>query len=87
MPSAERRAKQDAERVRSVPSVALARGVPRDGASEPRPLRRYPAAPAPFAATCRYLSGLPGVDAVQAIAFPVLPAEDVEPKTSPTPTR
>ena len=42
---------------------------------------------APFAATCRYLSQQPGVDAVQAIAFPVLPVEDVEPKASPTPTR
>ncbi len=49
--------------------------------------RRVSPAPAPFAATCRYLSRLPGVDAVQAIAFPVLPAEDVEPKASPTPTR
>ena len=49
--------------------------------------RRVFPAPAPFAATCRYLSRLPGVDAVQAIAFPVLPAEDVEPKASPTPTR
>jgi hypothetical protein len=49
--------------------------------------RRVPPAPAPFAATCRYLSRQPGVNSVQAIAFPVLPAEDVEPKTSPTPTR
>jgi hypothetical protein len=39
---------------------------------EPRP-RRRPEAPAPFRAVCQYLAGLPDVEAVRAIAFPVRP--------------
>jgi serine/threonine protein kinase len=46
-------------------------GDPRRGTE-----RRLPsAAPAPFASVCRYLSQLPDVDAIQATAFPVLPAD------------
>jgi serine/threonine protein kinase len=52
--------------------------------SPDRSERRIPAtAPAPFADVCRYLSELPEVHMVQAMAFPVLPAEGS--KTAPIP--
>jgi hypothetical protein len=46
----------------------------------PRGTERHAStAPAPFDAICRYLRHLPDVDAVQATAFPVLPAEERKP--------
>jgi hypothetical protein len=43
------------------------------------------AAPEPLAAACRYLSKLPGIDAVQATAFPVLPVDETEPAAQQPP--
>jgi serine/threonine protein kinase len=43
------------------------------------------AAPAPFAAVCRRLSDNPDVDAIQAIAFPVVPVETSRSTDNPAP--